>query len=79
MVEEFKNSRLVKTFRTDSIQAMKSRIHSLRYGVTVIASRLGEIQKSLKNSEMAKKQKRAQSCYELLLDAVSTLMSPFLF
>ena len=43
-VNELKDSRLVKTFKNDSITDVKSRLHSLKHGISVISSRLESIQ-----------------------------------
>ena len=46
-VDEFKESILLKTFKTDSIRDVKARIHTLKHGFTTISSTLSTILTSL--------------------------------
>ena len=80
LVRELQESRLVKTFKTDSVEKVRSRIHSLRHGITSIVSKLEGIQKSLKDSktktlreEGTKLFRTAPRCRLNLDDAVSVL------
>ena len=54
MVRELHESRLVKAFKTDTVEKVKFSVHSLRHGITSIVFKLEGIQKSLKDSETKK-------------------------